>query len=90
MDHSVVALVHYWLDYGNAVLVGLLAHLMPVLNAAARLELSIASGPVTTLLMLTSVCTGCGYGTNSVQAGCLGIQSSLWRCTVLPQSAHPR
>jgi len=31
-----------------------------------------------------------GSGTNAVQTGCLGIQSSPWQYTVLPQSTDPR
>jgi len=58
----VLALVHSRLDYGNGVLVGLPAYLtrrlQSVLNAAAQ---AVARGPATTSLMLSSVCTGCGF-----------------------------
>ena len=68
----VVALVHSRLDYGNSVLVGLLAYLLrqlqSVLNAAARLVYQLkARDHITDALMSSLVA---GPRTDTVQDGC--------------------
>ena len=88
----VVALVHSRLDYGNGVLVGLPAHLMRrlqwVLNAAARLIYRWGPRPHNWCSHQSALVAG--SGTNSVQAGYSGVQSSTRRCTTLAWSADPR
>ena len=82
-----VASVHYRLDYGNSVLVGLPAYLSRQLQSVLLYHLKARDHITDAIISLH--CMVAGPRTDTVQDGCSDIQSPAWRHTTLLQLAGP-